>query len=82
MGIFQNSGCHYTSDSPAFQITKSFAGRLLCTGMARLQLHGGSSMQSQTGCMNSWPVIARLVAVVLTVVAGFGLKYDSTQSLC
>ncbi len=39
-------------------------------------------MQSQTGCMNSWPVIARLVAVVLTVVAGFGLKYDSTQSLC
>jgi hypothetical protein len=39
-------------------------------------------MRRQIGCINSWPVIELPVAVVLTVVAGFGLKHDSTQSLC
>jgi hypothetical protein len=39
-------------------------------------------MRRQIGCINSWQVIELLVAVVLTVAAGFGLKHDSTQCLC
>ena len=38
-------------------------------------------MRRQIGCINSRPVIELLVAVVLTVTAGFGLKHDYTQSL-
>ena len=76
-----------TSDSSAFQITKSFAGtsimhRDAATAVLRLQLRGGGSMRRQIGSINSWPVIELLVVVMLTVAAGFGLKHDSTQSLC
>jgi|HubBroStandDraft_6_1064221.scaffolds.fasta_scaffold228183_2 hypothetical protein len=39
-------------------------------------------MRRQIGCIHSWPVIELPVAVVLTVVGGFGLKHDSAQSLC
>jgi hypothetical protein len=39
-------------------------------------------MRRQIGCINSRRVIELLVVVMLTVAAGFGLKHDSTQSLC
>jgi hypothetical protein len=39
-------------------------------------------MRRQIGCIHLWPVIELLVALVLTVAAGFGLKHDSPQSLC
>ena len=39
-------------------------------------------MPRQIGLISSWPVIELLVVVMLTIAAGFGLKHDSTQSLC
>jgi hypothetical protein len=81
------TGSNPPADSPAFQITKPFAGKSImhrdaATKVLRLQLRGGGSMRRQIGCINSWPVIELPVAVLLTVAAGVGLKHDSTQSLC
>jgi hypothetical protein len=73
-----------TSDSTAFQMTKSFAGtstmhRDAATAVLRLQLPGGGFMRRQIGCINLWPVIELLVVVMLTVAAGFGLKHGSPK---